>query len=106
VLRQRESVTAEGGVDLYAALRRFVDSAGVIRQSVAQADEIAAEAEAALERLRAAPSLPAVEDEHGPMAMTSVKQYVFGRTSAALAGEPVDATTGRPVETRPAGRRR
>jgi hypothetical protein len=105
LLRDRESVTSEGGVELYAALRRFLDSAGSIREGVAQADEIQREAEAALERLHAAPGLAAVEDEHGPMAATAVNQWIGGRISAVLGSEPVNATTGRPVEAKPAGRR-
>jgi hypothetical protein len=99
-LRRRESFGPEGGAELDAALRRFLDSAGVLREGLREADDIAASAEAALKRLGTAPMMAELEDTHGPMHMTNLNQWLVGRVSQALGGEPVDATTGRPVEAK------
>jgi hypothetical protein len=105
VLRQRGNFTAEGGEELQAALTRFLDAAGVLRAGVRDADEIAAAAEGALENLRSLPALAELEDEAGPMSVTSTAQWVAGRISAALGAEPVDAATGAPVAVPSRGRK-
>jgi hypothetical protein len=104
VLRQRGLLVAEGGEELQAALQRFRDSAGVLREGLQEADRIAEAADAALEQLRSAPWLAAVEAEGGPMSLTTVNSWVIGRMSAAMGSEPLDAVSGRRIEAK--GRRR
>jgi hypothetical protein len=95
-LRRRESFGAEGGAELDASLRRSLDSAGVLREGLRDADDIQREAETVLKRLGTAPVMAELEDTHGPMAMTSLNSWVVARVSQTL-DEPLDATTGRPV---------
>jgi hypothetical protein len=105
VLRQRQSFAAEGGDQLDAALRRFLDIAGHLRQAMLEADEISGAASAALDQMRAAPLQAAMEEAGGPMADLGLAQYAMARASAAMGSAPLDATTGRPVEAKPARRR-
>jgi hypothetical protein len=108
VLRQQGSFLDEDGEELHAALRRFLDSAGVLREGLAEGDRIAEAAEAALERLRTAPVEAQIEAEAGPTALFSAQQWVQSRWSAALDSQPIDAVTGAPIPVgaKPASRRK
>jgi hypothetical protein len=59
-----------------------------------QADEVAAEAQAAIDRLMAAPLEAEIEKAHGPAALLSAHQFATGAWSAANDGMPVDAQSG------------
>jgi hypothetical protein len=108
LLRRRRSFAAEGGEALQAAVGAFENLGPVIREGVAEAEEIRFRAEAALEDMRTAPTAAALEAEAGPVALFHAQQYLTGRISAAMGSVPIHSVTGAPipVETEPADSRK
>jgi hypothetical protein len=102
VLRARDSVGLEGGVELEAAIANFSDAAGVLRAGMREADEIEAAAQSALDEMASAPLAAAIEAQEGPTAALAVHQWTNAVKSAVMqGGSPVDAESGVALESKP-----